>query len=166
MLIKINDIVEGLHFFGDCFLYWACYRGTVGTSKNLNTFFKIMNITVDLTIVTVDLTLVQLSIWRLCNHRIEACSTDNSTLAQPSNQGLCDRQIDAWASVDSTLVQSSTRHLLKKSLFCFILETKTANININYFWKTTFRIILFNTLHLVFLQIQQRWWFGKAKSGF
>ena len=55
--------------------WFEMYRGTEGTSKNLNTFFKLINITVDLTIITVDsmivtvnLTLVQSLIQSLYNH--------------------------------------------------------------------------------------------------
>ena len=63
--------------------WFEMYRGTEGTSKNLNTFFKLINITVDSTIVTVNLMLVQSLIRRLYNRRIDASTIVESTLVQP-----------------------------------------------------------------------------------
>ena len=75
--------------------------------KNLNTFFKIINITVDSTIATVDSTLIQPSIRRLSNRWFDACTTVESTLVQSSIRrfhnccfdaygSLCNHRFDAW----------------------------------------------------------------------
>ena len=61
--------------------------GTEGASKNPNTFFEIINITVDSTIVTVDSTLY--------NRRIDACATVELAFVKPSSQGLCSRRFDS-----------------------------------------------------------------------
>ena len=81
-----------------------------------------------------------------CNRWSDACTIVDSTLAQPPNQHLCNCRIhtskvriEACATVDSALV--------KKSLFCFILGTKIANINTNLFWKKLFRNIFCSILH-------------------
>ena len=70
------------------------YRGTEGTSKNLNIFLKIINITDD------------------CERLFGACTTVKSTLVQPSNRRLCDRRIKVFATVDVSSIVSST--LVKK----------------------------------------------------
>ena len=61
------------------------YRGTGGTSKNLNSFLKLINVTVDSTLETVVLTLLQWSISPLSNPRSDACTMLESTLTQPSS---------------------------------------------------------------------------------
>lgn len=94
------------------------YRGTEGTIKNLNTFFYIINLTINLTVVTVDSMLAQWSMlvkllnpW-LLNCQINACTTVKSTLVQPLNQRLWNHPIDACTTVESTLKQATFLILL------------------------------------------------------
>ena len=77
--------------------------------KNLNTFFKIIN-------KTVDSTLVQESIRQLHNRRIDACVIVKSTLVHPLIRCLYNSQFNAC-----------------KKVFSFILETSIANKL--FFWK-------------------------------
>ena len=92
------------------------YRGTKRTSKNLNTYLKIRNITVDSTTVTVgstlaQSTLIQLSIQRLYNCRFDVYTTVKQTFLQSSNRRLCNRGIDACTIVDPMFLK-------KIVLFC------------------------------------------------
>ena len=59
------------------------YRGTKGTSEKLNTFFEMINITINSRIVAVNSTLVQPTIRSLHNHQFDICTTVKLTLVQP-----------------------------------------------------------------------------------
>ena len=86
--------------------YSESYRGSDGTFKNLNTFLKITNITVDSTLVqssighyaAIDLTVVQSLIRRLCNRQW--------TLMQPFICRFCNCRFGAFTT-KSTSAQTS-----------------------------------------------------------
>ena len=86
------------------------YGGTEGTSKSLNTFFTVVNITVDLTTVTVNSVLY--------NRQFDAYTVVNLTLVQPFmqtsirclwqafNGHLCNPRFNVGTIVNSTLLVS------------------------------------------------------------
>ena len=117
------------------------YRGTEGTSKNLNTFLKISN-------MTVDSTLAQAAIRRLSNCQFNACTIVDSTFAQPSNrrfcivestfvqplnQRLCNRRIDACIIADPMLLKTNYFVLSYRKT----LQTSTQT----FFGKNIFEIL-------------------------
>ena len=79
------------------------YRSIERASKKFNSFFKIINI-------TVDSTLVPWSVTQLRYLRFDTCTIFDWMLAQPSNQHLSNRRINALATVE-TLSQLPIRRM-------------------------------------------------------
>ena len=101
--------------------YSESYRGSDGTFKNLNTFLKITNITVDSTLVqssighyaAIDLTVVQSLIRRLCNRQMDAYATVHLSLLQLSIRCIYN-QINVCANLDLTFIQLSNGRLCNR----------------------------------------------------
>ena len=127
--------------------------------KNLNILFKIINTTVDRQFdayTIVDLTLAQRSNRRLCNRWFDACTIVHTTLAQPANQHLC----------DGRLCNRGFDACKKEFILLCSREKHCDHQHRPFFWKKAFAILFSIFYRLVLLQIQQRWWFDKAKSKF
>ena len=75
--------ITGISSWNYIINYIIMYRGTKGTSEKLNTFFEMINITINSRIVAVNSTLVQPTIRSLHNHQFDACTTVKLTLVQP-----------------------------------------------------------------------------------
>ena len=128
----------------DPLVYHQCsesYRGTEGTFKNLNTFFKNSQYNCRLDDCNHQFDVCAIVDWTLRSHRFDACTTIDSTLMQPSNR----------RDVYATIVYLTLLQLWIRSIYNLIKVCANLDSTLPQLCNCLHRIQMF---HIAILDVQ------------